>query len=51
MFVIRLADGEEVQSGECDELTISQETGVLTVCRVDGSRRPPPITHRLLGGL
>ncbi|WP_421845076.1 hypothetical protein [Mycobacterium sp.] len=36
MFVIRLADGEEVQSGNCDDLTINQETGVLTVSRVDG---------------
>jgi hypothetical protein len=35
MFVIRLADGEEVQ-GEFAELTINQDTGVLTVCRVDG---------------
>ncbi|BBX97169.1 hypothetical protein [Mycobacterium lacus] len=35
MFVIKLADGEEVQ-GECDELSINQDTGVLTVCRVDG---------------
>lgn len=37
MFVIRLADGEEVH-GECDELTINPATGVLTVCRVDGVR-------------
>ena len=35
MFLIKLTDGEEVQ-GECDELTINQQTGVLTVCRVDG---------------
>jgi hypothetical protein len=35
MFVIKLADGEEV-TGESGELTINQETGVLTVCRVDG---------------
>lgn len=28
MFVIRLADGEEVH-GECDELTINPATGVL----------------------
>jgi hypothetical protein len=35
MFVIKLADGEEVQ-GECNELSINQDTGVLTVCRVDG---------------
>lgn len=36
MFVIRLADGEEVQASDGDELTINQETGVLTVTRVDG---------------
>ncbi|WP_144206069.1 hypothetical protein [Mycobacterium tilburgii] len=36
MFVIRLANGEEVQASEGDELEINQETGVLTVSRVDG---------------
>ena len=36
MFVVRLSDGEEVQACEGDELTINQETGVLTVSRVDG---------------
>lgn len=36
MFVIRLMNGEEVQGREGDELTINQETGVLTVARVDG---------------
>ncbi|BBY01694.1 hypothetical protein [Mycobacterium seoulense] len=36
MFVIRLANGEEVQGGESDGLEINQETGVLTVSRVDG---------------
>lgn len=36
MFVIRLANGEEVQGGENDELEINPETGVLTVSRVDG---------------
>ncbi|MDT5348598.1 MAG: hypothetical protein QOH91_1885 [Mycobacterium sp.] len=35
MFLIKLADGEEVH-GECDELSINHDTGVLTVCRVDG---------------
>jgi hypothetical protein len=35
MFLLKLADGEEVQ-GECDELTINEQTGVLTVCRVAG---------------
>ncbi len=36
MFVIRLLNGEEVQGGEGDELEINQETGVLSVSRVDG---------------
>ncbi len=36
MFVIRLTNGEEVPGCEGDELTINQETGVLTVSRVDG---------------
>jgi hypothetical protein len=36
MVVIRLTNGEEVQGCEADELAINQETGVLTVCRVDG---------------
>ena len=36
MFVIRLANGEEVQGGEGDELEINPQTGVLTVSRVDG---------------
>ncbi|MCV6985888.1 hypothetical protein H7H78_10730 [Mycobacterium shinjukuense] len=35
MFVIKLNDGEEVK-GDCDELSINQTTGVVTVCRVDG---------------
>lgn len=49
MFVIRLADGEEVH-GECDELTINPATGVLTVCRVDGFEKPPRTTRRRRGG-
>ena len=36
MFVIRLRDGEEVQATDGDELEINQETGVLSVHRVDG---------------
>ncbi len=36
MFVIRLANGEEVQAGEGDELEINQQTGVLSVSRIDG---------------
>ncbi|MGB8388308.1 hypothetical protein [Mycobacterium sp.] len=36
MFVIRLADGEEVHASEGDELEINPQTGVLSVSRVDG---------------
>ena len=36
MFVIRLANGEEVQAIDGDELEINPETGVLSVSRVDG---------------
>src|ERR1700746_787112 len=36
VFIIRLLDGEEVHAAEGDKLTINQETGVLTVSRIDG---------------
>lgn len=36
MFVIRLLDGEEVHAAEGDKLNINQETGVLSVSRIDG---------------
>lgn len=36
MFSIRLSSGEEVQASAGDELEINQETGVLSVSRVDG---------------
>jgi len=36
MFVIRLTNGQKVQGSAGDELAINQETGVLTVFRVDG---------------
>ena len=36
MFVIRLLDGEEVHAAEGDKLTINEQTGVLSVLRVDG---------------
>jgi hypothetical protein len=36
VFVIRLLDGEEVHAADGDKLTINQETGVLSVHRVDG---------------
>ncbi len=36
MFVIRLLDGEEVHAAEGDKLSVNQETGVLSVHRIDG---------------
>ncbi|AFS13784.1 Hypothetical protein MIP_02616 [Mycobacterium intracellulare subsp. intracellulare MTCC 9506] len=36
VFSIRLSSGEEVQASAGDELEINQETGVLSVSRVDG---------------
>jgi hypothetical protein len=36
VFIIRLLDGEEVHAAEGDELSINQDTGVLSVSRVDG---------------
>jgi hypothetical protein len=36
VFVIRLTNGEEVQGSDGDELEINQQTGVLSVSRVDG---------------
>jgi hypothetical protein len=36
VFVIRLLDGEEVHGLDSDKLTINQETGVLSVSRIDG---------------
>src|ERR1700742_4548065 len=36
VFVIRLLDGEEINGSENDELTVNEQTGVLTVHRVDG---------------
>jgi hypothetical protein len=36
VFVIRLIDGEEVHALEGDKLSINQETGVLSVSRIDG---------------
>jgi hypothetical protein len=36
VFIIRLLDGQEVHANEGDELTINQNTGVLTVARIDG---------------
>jgi hypothetical protein len=36
VFIIRLLNGEEVHAVEGDKLSINQETGVLTVSRIDG---------------
>ncbi len=36
MFVIKLLDGEEVHGSDRDKMSINQDTGVLTVTRVDG---------------
>jgi hypothetical protein len=36
VFVIRLNNGEEVNGAENDELTVNEQTGVLTVHRIDG---------------
>jgi hypothetical protein len=36
VFVIRLLDGEEVHGAENDKLSVNEQTGVLTVSRVDG---------------
>lgn len=36
MFIIRLLDGEEIHAQDGDKLTINQETGVLSVSRIDG---------------
>lgn len=36
MFVIRLLDGEEVHAGDNDKLSINEDTGVVSVSRVDG---------------
>jgi hypothetical protein len=36
VFIIRLLDGEEVHALDGDELSINQETGVVSVSRIDG---------------
>jgi hypothetical protein len=36
VFVIRLLDGEEIRFSENDKLTVNENTGVLSVHRVDG---------------
>ena len=60
MFVIRLLDGEEVHAAENDELTVNEQTGVLTVHRIDGfdevtTHYSPSawasVTHRIKGSV
>lgn len=36
MFIIRLLNGEEVHAADGDKLSINQDTGVLSVSRIDG---------------
>ncbi len=36
MFVIRIRDGEEIRAVRDDALTFNENTGVLSVHRVDG---------------
>ena len=36
MFIIRLLDGEEVHAADNDTLSVNEQTGVLTVHRIDG---------------
>ena len=58
VFVIRLLDGEEVHAAEGDKLTVNEQTGVLTVHRIDGFDEVTPhyspsawgwVTHRIKG--
>lgn len=36
MFVIRLLDGEEVTGNDADKLSVNEDTGVVSVSRIDG---------------
>jgi hypothetical protein len=36
VFIIRFLNGEEVHAAENEELTINEQTGVVSVHRVDG---------------
>jgi hypothetical protein len=36
VFVIRLVNGEEVHGAENDTLAVNEQTGVITVSRIDG---------------
>jgi hypothetical protein len=60
VFIIRLQNGEEVHGAESDELTINQETGVVSVSRIDGFEEVTThyspsawssVTHRVKGAV
>ena len=60
MFVIRLQNGEEVHGAENDALAVNEQTGVLTVTRVDGFEEVTThyspsawasVTHRVKGSV
>lgn len=36
MFTIRLLDGEEVSGTDTDKLLINEDTGVVSISRIDG---------------
>ena len=36
MFTIRLLDGEEVSGTDADKLSINEDTGVVSISRIDG---------------
>lgn len=58
VFTIRLLDGEEVHASDGDKLSINQDTGVVTISRVDGFEEVTThfspsawasVTHRVKG--
>ena len=60
VFVIRLQNGEEVHGAENDVLAVNEQTGVLTVTRVDGFEEVTThyspsawasVTHRVKGSV
>jgi hypothetical protein len=36
VFTIRLLDGEEVSGTDADKLSINEETGIVSISRIDG---------------
>jgi hypothetical protein len=58
VFTIRFLNGEEVHAAENEELTVNEQTGVLSVHRVDGFEEVTThyspsawasVTHRVKG--